>query len=338
MLNEKEIITLISRELPSGPGRISGVGTHDAEVCAFNGDRLLFSTDEFSAEDRFPADDPFTLGWNIAAGAISDIVATGGIPRYFSHALTVDDRWNTTFCTRFSRGIRKVLEHYGTTFIGGDIGRSNAWRCTTSVIGIPSDRIVGRAGAAAGDHLFVTGSIGGGNFNAAIDLYSDRLPGPVPRLGTIRFHLHAAGIPIVSQWATACIDTSDGLCNALLTIADMNRTGFYIDRIPLLQRGVALAKVLRVPEALLYFGECGEYELLFAVPERRVKDLLAEARRVHYPVRRIGRVTAAHEGRMLPVGGRMIDADTFTLRARDFSDTATYLGAMRQWITTVEKG
>lgn len=328
----------MSRELPSGPGRISGRGTHDAEVCTFEGDRLLFSTDEFSAEDRFPAADPFALGWNIAAGAISDIVATGGTPHYFAHALTVDERWNAAFCMHYCRGVRNVLEHYGTTFIGGDIGRAAAWRCTASVIGTPSGRIIGRQGANAGDHLFVTGSIGGGNFNAAIDLHSDRLPDPAARFGTVRFRLHAAGIPLVAKWARACIDTSDGLFNALITLADMNRTGFRIDRIPLLKRGIVAAKLLQLPEELLFLGECGEYELLIVVHDGHTAGLLAEADKLKYPLKYIGRLTDTHEGRFLPFGKRPVDVSGLSIRARDYSDTSTYLGAIQQWIATVKNG
>ena len=338
MLNERAIIELISREIPSGPARISETWSHDAEVCAFEGDRLLFTTDEFSDEDRFPAADPFSLGWNIAAGAISDIIAVGGTPLYFAHALTVDKRWDTAFLTRYCKGVRSVLEHYDVTFIGGDIGRSTNWRCTISIIGKPLHRIVGRKGANVGDWLYVTGKIGGGNYNAALTLFKSNVTTSLATRSAVRFSILHRYLPVVTRFATACIDTSDGLFAALSTLADKNRLGFQVDSIPTLKRGIIAARMFALPEELLFLGECGEYELLFSAREHDRKNIFSTAKKLKCPLYCIGKLTGTSDRRTITSEKRTLDLSGSAIRARDFPDTNTYLKAMKQWIQTAKNG
>ncbi|MBN1577787.1 MAG: hypothetical protein JW913_14600 [Chitinispirillaceae bacterium] len=339
MLTEREMIDLISHEIPSGPARLSMPWTHDAEVCAFGAGNLLFTTDEFSAEDHFPASNPRCLGWNIAAGAISDIIATGGTPLYYAHALTVDDAWDGNYLIRFCRGVREVLKRYGVTFIGGDVGRTDRFRCTASVIGKPSQRVLCRTGSAPGDRLYVTGRIGAGNYNAALDLFggSGRRAAIVAH-GAMRFLLLDKCAPVVTRYATACIDTSDGVFLAADTLADVNSSGYRIENLPYSAQGIAAARLLKLPKLLLFLGECGEYELLFSVRPGDEAAMLSEVRKRRCAAYRIGEVVAAQDERTVHDGARRLDLTGLTLRGRDFADTRKYLEALEQWIRTERNG
>jgi thiamine-monophosphate kinase len=338
MLGEKKLISLISEHLPSSPERKSAPFSHDAEICRFGESTLLFTMDEFSGEDHFPMSNPFCLGWNITAGAISDIIATGGKPLHYAHALTVGKTWDKHYIQKFCAGVRKVLEHYGGAFIGGDIGSSSVFRCTASVIGKPFERIIGRIGAGAGDLLYSTGRIGAGNVNAAINLYRSNIHPFLATLSVSRFHLLGDYISLVNRFATACIDTSDGFYNAVTTLADLNNLGYRIDTTPFCKRGTAVAHILRQPELLLFFGECGEYELLFTVHPDQERDLLIEAGKQRCALYPLGTMKRNVLQRDLCNKSGIIDVSRFRFSARDYNNIKQYLKEVTQWIETAENG
>ena len=127
-------------------------------------------------------DDGYRLGWNIAAGAISDIFACGGSPLYYAHALTVSPEWDLGFLERLSDGVRDVLAAADARFIGGDCGRSRTWRCTVSVLGESLGQTVRRRGARCGDRVYLTGRVGAGNLAQPLQtqavLQNNKFSGP----------------------------------------------------------------------------------------------------------------------------------------------------------------
>jgi thiamine-monophosphate kinase len=90
---ETALIKLIDSLLPVGKDRLNRCFECDSEIIDWGGKKLLFTMDEFSAEDRLREHDPYSLGWNVAVGSVSDILATGGTPTLFAHGLTVGRAW-----------------------------------------------------------------------------------------------------------------------------------------------------------------------------------------------------------------------------------------------------
>jgi thiamine-monophosphate kinase len=333
LLNENEIITLVNSFFPAGKGRLSTPFSHDAEVCSFNDGTLLFSTDEFSDEDLFPSGNPFVLGWNIASGAISDIIATGGIPQYYAHALTVGDDWNTSYLEQFCRGVSQVLKNYDVTFIGGDAGKAPAYRCTASVIGKPVHEAVGRKGASPGDHIFCSGRLGGGNFNAALSLYAGKgRSALLTNRNVVRFSILKAYGSIIAHYASSCVDTSDGCFRAIETLAEQNMNGYSITDVPLLKRGAIAAKMLSLPVPLLFLAECGEYELLFTVPPEKVDAMKNTAHSLHCSPIYLGKVTGSPGNRTIHFGKSEFNSASMTIRGRDFNNPESYLKEVIRWI------
>jgi thiamine-monophosphate kinase len=349
MMSERSICELLSSMLPSG--RLNECFESDAEVIELNGARCLFTTDEFSAEDLFREDNPCALGWNIAVGAISDILACGGVPRFYAHALTVDARWDKAYVTRFGEGVRDVLEATGARFIGGDCGRAREWRCTASVLGTCEQAPVLRRGAAAGELIYLSGRIGAGNLEAAL---RENLGQPVGRaVPASRNTLpiaHAGGSPgrltlpqssnqfvlrlresaLMRQYATACIDTSDGVWSALDTIANLNACGYAVAGLPYLEAGRRFCATAGLPESILFFGQCGEYELLFTIKPEREPAFLNEARQNGLAFCRLGQLTPA--GRVLREKDGEVDLASLDLQARDFASPQEYLAALLGWL------
>ena len=328
MISEKAICELFSSMLPSG--RANDCFESDAEIISLNGTRNgLFTTDEFSAEDLFRESDPYLLGWNMAAGAISDILACGGAPLYYAHALTVDPRWDAAYLRGLGSGVRDVLKATGARFIGGDCGRSEVWRCTVSVIGWCEGAPVRRRGARTGDLIYLSGEIGAGNLEAALRLDGGRNSQKSGRIRT-QFPVRLRESALMKDFASCCMDTSDGVCAALNALADLNGCGYAVANLPYLREGLGFCRRASLPGTLLFLGECGEYELLFTIRPEREEAFLIEARKLGCQFHRLGVMTAS--GRKLLEDERTIDLESWGRQARDFDSPAQSLEALGRWL------
>jgi thiamine-monophosphate kinase len=167
-------------------------------------------------------------------------------------------------------------------------------------------RVITRACGRAGDELYVTGALGAAaaglvwlrrhvqeGAEAAASLPPgavreavERFLRPEPRL---RFGVIAGR----TQAASACMDLSDGLADAVRQVAQASRLGAIVDATALpIHPGATeiLGEPSQILEAALRGGE--DYELLLAVPRRRKRRFLAVHRLTGLPVTRIGTLTA----------------------------------------------
>jgi thiamine-monophosphate kinase len=324
---EKRFVELIDGVLPKDPASHSECFEADSQVFTLNGTSFVFSTDGFSREDLLRESDPWCLGWNVAVGAVSDILASGGVPLFYAHAMSIGDGWDEKFVERFARGVARVLELSGAAFIGGDFGRAKEWKYCASVIGRLEQKQVLRKGAAAGEIIYLSGRVGAGNLEAAASLYSgkkgfaslaDRMPS--------RFCLRLPEARLVARYATSAIDTSDGVFDALNTISEINGTGYIVEDVPYIRKGAWLAKFLSLPESLLFFGGCGEYELLFTIQKEAETSFLKDARENGLRFYRLGSIDGGTPPRrVLNENGAAMDLSSVTIAARDFQTTGEYL-------------
>ncbi|MDR1890048.1 MAG: thiamine-phosphate kinase [Zoogloeaceae bacterium] len=315
---EHALIERLCRLMPRSVEQLNRPFESDAEILRWGHENLLFSTDEFSAEDALLTEDAFALGHNIACAALSDILATGGRPLFYAHSLTIDARFTESYLERFYQGIAQALDVAGAYFIGGDFGRvlptsGASWRCVASVIG-KATRPVRRSGAREHDHIYITGPLGAGNVQAVLAngmLDIKDMPDAKLLADATAFTLRMAALPDIERYATSCVDTSDGLMSAMNAIARQSACGFQLFDLPYLPLGEKLARQLGLPVEMLAFCEGGEYELLLTSP-------------AELPYPRIGRVTA--QGRTLE--GR--DVSHIDLSARAYPDLRTYLAEVKR--------
>jgi thiamine-monophosphate kinase len=328
---ESTLIRKIHSVMPRSQDQLNGLFESDAEILDLNGITILYSIDDFSSEDMFLSAYPFSLGWNCAVGTLSDIYASGGSPLWYSHSMAVPRNWKDEFLTMFAEGIAKVLLETGVSFIGGDIGIAENWRYTGSVIGNSSERILKRIGAQAGDAVFVTGPVGCGNLQALLALHgdnADKLPFDSRKL---RFSLRNKEAELMRTYASSCIDTSDGIYNSLNMIAELNGTSYTIFRIPLLDECVIASDFFTIPSEAFFFGECGEYELLFTVKPEHRSAFLEEASGQKLSFYEIG-IIKKPSRRILQQNDREIDITDFTVRARDYKDIADYVSDLTAFL------
>lgn len=265
------------------------------------------------------------IGFKALAVNVSDIAAMGAIPRLALLSLILPERMGMADLDALLDGIAAMASAAKVTVAGGNITRSpGPLIIDVTVIGsVKPRKALTRSGGRVGDTLYVTGAIGAAA--AGLDwlraqpvgarrepdddtlrecVARHRRPAPRLRLGSIAGRTKAA---------SACMDLSDGLSDAVTQIAEQSGTGATIDAAALpIHPGAVLwfASQGRDPVAAALSGG-DDYELLFAVPARfrgRFRGVMQQAQGV--PVTRIGeltrgpRVTMTRDGRSesLPSG------------------------------------
>ena len=332
MEQEKEIITRLLGKLPLSPDRLNKSFESDAEILKYGSGRLLFTVDEFSSEDHFRDNDPYLLGWNLAAGTISDILASGGEPYFYAHSLSLDENWDLGYLDCFAQGIADVLKRTGAYFIGGDTGTSEKWHYTGIAMG-NADTPMMRIGAAPGDVIYLTGEIGAGNLEAGLNHYSQK---PLLRKLILNYKtelpLRLPESRLIREYATSCIDTSDGVLNSLVSISELNHTGVMIGRLPYISTGLLACKMLSRSKLCLFAGECGEYELLFSIPKPDVKYFESAAKKRGFDFHRLGEVTKERTIKVLQ-DGKKLDFSDFNISARSFNNIHDYLEELEEYLS-----
>lgn len=244
------------------------VNGDDAAILRPGASPVCVSTDTTITGVHAPRDTPpHALGRRAAARALSDLAAMGAAPLAMTCAVHVPARRWTDAVALVEGVIERGAEQVAP-LAGGDLCRtpSKALAVTVTVLGRRSgarrDAFVTRAGAHAGDELFVTGELGAAS--AALARDEAVLPEPPDRI--------RAGIAL-APFATAMIDLSDGLARDVRNVARSSRVDARIelDRVPL-ATGVADVR------AAALGGD--DYELLVAIAPRRVAAARAALRAV----------------------------------------------------------
>ena len=264
-MHETDIIRLMCKEFPRSPKQKNALFACDAELLELPGGVYGLSMDEFSPEeDLLPSSNPEALGANLAVAVLADVLAAGCVPEFYLHAVSGPPA-APEFCPALARGVQAVLAEGLCFLLGGDYGQStgpDGWRYTGFAMGRagergPLTRVIAAARPDAPQALWITGTIGDGNAHA--------LCGTMPR-----FEPRFAEAREIRAVATACMDTSGGLAESLLTLAMCNpRHCFDVDgkAVPFAPEARATATSGNFPESAFALGGAGEYELLFTAPE-----------------------------------------------------------------------
>jgi len=286
--------------LPTGRGVRLGPGD-DCAVLSTSARRLLFTVDALVEDVHFRSGwlTPHQLGRKAFLVNASDIAAMGGRPRWCVVNIAAPADTPAEHLAAISRGTAAAAGNHGAVLVGGNLSRARELSVTVALLGEAPSQPITRAGARAGDLLFVTGTLG----DAALAVRQLQT-GSAPRGTAVRRFREptprvAVGIALARRRiANAMIDVSDGLLPDLRHICTASRVGAVIE----LARVPCSLQVRRVDHQLALTG--GEdYELLCAVPARHRRRLENLAARCHCPMTCIGVVVPPR------AGVRVVDAE-----------------------------
>jgi thiamine-monophosphate kinase len=279
---------------------VLGVGDDGAVVRPADGMDLVVSTDMLVSGTHFLADaDPEALGWKALAVNLSDLAAMGAQPRWAVVAASLPSA-EEAWIAAFARGFFAAADAFDVDVIGGDTTRGPLNVAPTVFGEVPRGQALTRAGALAGDDLWVSGAPG----LAALGLQQrlGKVSLPDTALARCRAALErpqprvALGLGLRGL-ATAAIDVSDGLLADIGHILERSALAADIE-FDLLPRAAleAGADDILARQCLLAGGD--DYELAFSAPADRRDAIEALSAKLALPLSRIGSVRAGPAGEL----------------------------------------
>jgi thiamine-monophosphate kinase len=208
---------------------------------------------------------PYLMGYKSVVGALSDIAASGGKPKYLIVALGLPTG-DIKLVKEIYKGMNKVCSSYEVEVIGGDMVKSTSLFLTLTVIG-ETKVVVSRSGAKIGDLICVTGDLG----SVGLELlkssdklnFTSKLFQPFPRI--------SEGI-ILANYVSSMIDISDGFLKDLCQILTTSSVGakVYTKNLPIKKETKEMAETMNVDVTKIALNSGEEYELLFTIGKKEI--------------------------------------------------------------------
>ncbi len=276
----------------------------------------LVLTKDAIAEGRhyLSSDPPDTVAKKLLRVNLSDLAAKGATPRGYLLSCAWSAETPLDWMQAFADGLEEDQSKFDLSLWGGDTVRvSGPTVFSLTAIGeVPSGRAVTRSGAAPGDDLWVTGTIG----DAALGLLvaQGEYAGTEPEDRDYLISRYRIPQPPVafgkqlSGFASAALDVSDGLLADLDHLCAASQVGARLERsaIPL---SPAFKKCMASTEDSwrLVYGGGDDYQILFAVPREKQERVVDLARGASFQVSCIGCLTEAQDVVVLDEAGQPID-------------------------------
>jgi thiamine-monophosphate kinase len=296
-----------------GPG---GLGLIDdaALVDCPPGHRLVVTVDQAVENVHYLLSDPADLvAKKLLRRNLSDLAAMGAVPKHYLLTTALPATRGDDWLELFASGLADDQKRYGVDLLGGDsTATSGPAVLTLTAIGeVAEGQQLRRSGAAPGDRIWVSGTIGDAFLGlqvlrgdlAGLDA-ADRaaltqrfqLPEPRTRLG-----------PRLAWIASAMIDVSDGLLGDLGHLCEASQIGASValDAIPL--SPAARKLVAAEPTLSIRLVTAGDdYELLFAASQAADAAIAALSSELDLPITAIGAIEQGSGVRLVDAAGQPV--------------------------------
>jgi thiamine-monophosphate kinase len=292
---------LAAFDRPSGQVRV-GPGDDCAVLRTRVGEELCLTTDAIVEDVHFTLD-RFTLeevGHKALAVNLSDLASMGATPRWFLCAIAMPASFGAKEVRALARGMSALARTHEVPLAGGNFTRARELSITITAAGsVRRGKALLRSGARPGDRLFVSGTLG--DARAGLELLLSGAE--VGREGSRQRALLAAQKTprprialgrLASRHARAAIDLSDGLAQDLGHLCAASNVGARVELARLPVSAALLSHSGGDRERALGLAVAGgeDYELLLAVPPRKVGAFVKACAQAGEEVTGIGEVTA----------------------------------------------
>ena len=225
MISELNILNCFQHLVEYKSDEIVLVGSgDDAAVIKSQLKDLVHSVDISKINTHFPEDSqPENIAYRSVAVALSDLAAMGAYPSFISIGLTSNSN-DLEWYKKFTSGLETILNEYQIKLIGGDVTFGEVSVCV-NVFGYAYDKIVLRSNAKIGDLIYITGPLGEGR-QGLIDWKNKKKSSYIKKFFNPKIPFNKS--EYISQYASSCIDISDGLMKDLGSICKLSEVGAEI--------------------------------------------------------------------------------------------------------------
>ena len=302
------------------PHQVNQAHETDAELILIQGDphHYLALTIDTVAEEITTGlyRDPYTMGWVTVMASMSDLAAVGADPVGMVLSVSVEATRDKAFTDRVALGVEDACRTLSVFILGGDTNVTPTISLTGCAFGrVSREKVMTRCGCKPGDALFVTGGIGVGNALGLVRLRND--PDALFSESLYRPRARIREAQTIRNYATCCMDTSDGLLTTLDQLMRLNGFGCAIDcdwSTILAPEVLEFCNRTGTPHWFMTAGPHGEFELVFTVPKERVKPFRAEVQVEGINALQLGRVQESPDISLILPSERVVGVDVAPLR------------------------
>ena len=302
-LKEYQLIRQLASGFRRSPAQVNPLFGSDSEMVRLRecGDTVIALTTDGIIEEIQQGlyVEPFLVGWMTVMVNLSDLAAVGARAEGVLIQLNLPPDSDEILVSGLRQGIEAACRECETYVIGGDINSSDQLSTGGTAFGVvPAGRIISREGCRHGDLLYTTAPAGLGAAFAFRQVFTREGTSieyrPIARLKEGR---------VVREFASTCLDTSDGLIPGLAQLAFVNEAGFkliapYKEIVhPAAQ---ALATYAGLPPWFFMAGPHGDFELVFTLPAGKEAGFLEAANRIGWEPLCLGEVIS--EGLLIDLG------------------------------------
>src|SRR6476660_7597315 len=307
---EDRLIARFFEPIATHPGAL-GLSDDAAFIKPPPGCDLVLKTDAIvGGVHFFPEDAARSVASKALRVNLSDLAAKGARPLGFLLTLALPKDIGDDWLEGFAQGLRGDSVLFACPLFGGDTDRTTG-PITISIAmfgSVPEGTMVRRAGAGAGDRVFVSGTIGDATLGLMVRKGKDwKLSEPQRQHLASRYLLpqpRNALAEAVRTHASAAMDVSDGLVGdfAKLCRASGGAADIDIVRIPLSEAArTVIAVDSGALESVLTGGD--DYEIVCTVPPAKAGSFHTAAKAAGVAVSEIGEVKAGEGTRFRTADG-----------------------------------
>lgn len=313
---ENTFIEKLAKSFSRSPLQQNKINESDAELLRIPGNdhTLALTTDSIVEEiERGLYSDPYLIGWMTVIVNLSDLAAVGAEPIGILINESLPSGLSSEYIEMLQQGINDACNKYHIHVLGGDTNLSSSMQMGASAVGIiRNGTALTRVGCTAGDHLFSSGRLGIGSVYAINKLFNisndnKSLFKPNARIEEGQ---------LLRQFASCCIDTSDGFIPAIDQLMRLNNTGFTLetdieDLLCPETHDISIKADLK--PWMMLAGPHGEFELIFTVRANKLDNFLNNARAMDWEPLFLGKATGDQRFKITS-NNKIIEIDTPEIR------------------------
>jgi thiamine-monophosphate kinase len=289
LTNENNFVELLVKNFARSQNQINTLNESDSELIKISDELFLAATTDSICEEIQEGlyDNPYMIGWMTVSVNVSDLAAVGASPLGILLNQTFLHDHTEEFITELQKGINDACNTYSIPVLGGDTNYSSVLQMSATALGIVKNKVMKRKGCMPEEMIYSSAKLGEGNAFAFSKLTKKK-----QRYNFLPMARIKEGI-LLREFASCCMDTSDGMFSTLDQLMRVNNLGLCIDQ-PIenfiSKQAASICKENNIPKWFMLAGIHGEYELLFTISKENENEFLSTANSINWFPIKLGKV------------------------------------------------